>query len=269
MNKQTDKKALTNDVYNKFPLDPTTNCEELEREFAEIFGYLHSVSDVGEKSLEELLDTAIDEEEKFLAWRRSSRKLKNVRFFHKKDGKRLPVKKASTAIKLENTNETSQFEIWECDRKHNPYFPLYRLLLSKLRGEGEFSANERLRDNYSLKLKAEKQNDTVFLTVSVCDSTEKVNLFEKIRGFVNDYQKLWQLNLVQNKRCFANLLLLVFFSSILVTSLACSTNQRVFAAGKTEQILKSRSFEERYGDEKISQFISFAQRLGERQNRPE
>ena len=154
------------------------SCKELESEFAEIFEYLNSVDDLEKHSIEQLLDTAINEEEKFQVWRNSRRRLENVRLFHRTGGKRAVIKKAaklsdfsrsievSVDVDLSEINEKSYFEIWECDERDVPQFPLQRLSIFKVFENGKLKIQEHLRDDVHLQIEAELKENFISFKLS-------------------------------------------------------------------------------------------------------
>jgi hypothetical protein len=153
-------------------------CKELESEFAEFFEYLNSVDDLEKQSIEQLLDTAINEEEKFLTWKNSRRRLENVRLFHQTGGKRAPIKKAaklsdfsrsievSVDVYLSEISEKSYFEIWECDARDVPQFSLNRISISKVFEHGKLNVRERLRDDVRLQIEAEMKENVISFKLS-------------------------------------------------------------------------------------------------------
>jgi hypothetical protein len=238
-------------MLNKAMLNTTTGFDdledspELEEEIGGFFEYLSLVADTKKHSLSETIDTIIDEEEKFIEWKNSGETLDNIRLFHKVNGELIPIIQQYQISYTDSQEDTveleiiedSQFEIWQCDENRKRRFPLYRVPLSAVYQESKFYKEERLyigdqlRNNFSLKIQARKENSSIFFTFSVSKLEEETSFVEKISAY-------WRRNLNFVRRGFfqhksnsmlvaVNILFLLLISSPVIYSLGFSGKEIV------------------------------------------
>ncbi|HMS39211.1 MAG TPA: hypothetical protein PKE69_03220 [Pyrinomonadaceae bacterium] len=160
-----------------------------------IFDLLNLVDDLQTNSLDDVLEKAIAEGEKFKAWQNSDRDLENIRLFHKIADEYLPIPIYESffsgflgnRVEVEIV-ENSQFEIWKCEQGERN-FPLYRIPFSKVIAEGEFSVNEQLKENYFLKIQAERKENSICFSYTLSHLTQKIQFSERLNCLATHYKE--------------------------------------------------------------------------------
>jgi hypothetical protein len=187
--------CYVNPEINTFNFDDEfETCEELESEFAELFGFINSVGDSGKHSLDELLDIAIDEGEKFLEWKNSGKTLNKIGLFYKIGDSLVPLAKSLDFFKtksLEITDfaivEDFQLEVWCLDESENLSCLLVRVSLSEIVKTGKLRRVEQLREDLFLGLNLKMKEG--MLSVKLSNPTFEANYSSKLRESIYSFMR--------------------------------------------------------------------------------
>lgn len=156
-----------------------------------IFDLLNLVDDLQTNSLDDVLEKAIDEGNKFLEWKKSKKDLENIQIFQKTGNEFKHIsqhERLSASQSLEMTIKLkaqidSQFEIWECDKSSSRLFPLYRIPFSKIAEGAELLINEPLRKDFLLNIEVKREEKFLFFKIAMdkLHQEQEVGSIERIR----------------------------------------------------------------------------------------
>lgn len=185
-----------------------------------LFESLKLVGDSDKDSLEDILDNAITQGERFIEWKNSDRPLNNIQIFHKIDGELEPYKPSRSSFfkSFESAGnfeikENSQLEIWECDKIGERYFPLQRIPLSKFCDGEKAFINEELRDRCLLRMKLHRQGSSISFSFTIDPLKQEISLDKRTELSVYDrFKNFLQRKIPAASYAYAFCFVLIFFS---------------------------------------------------------
>lgn len=249
-------------------------CDRIEAEISELFREIRKVASPDKTSLEDAIEKAMEEGKRFKEWQESNRPLGNLSLVQNIEDDLLPAgkfrfvrfpvlrlfrKKVSAA-----GQNLSQLEIWNCDRKNKPIFPLARIDSSDIAENRRLRIVEPLRNDLRLNLEIWRKESSVFIRAGVNNPNSMLSriagsmnrLNEAGAGAVEYWQKMARSFVMEGA-----LPLLLIVLSLVVIPAAMRSNRDTGQAGENkysrsnagpneDEILGQKCFKQMCGDPK-------------------